>query len=109
AAALGGVTAAKNAAVAAPQAMMELERAPQAKERREYEGASSLAGARPGGEEYRYVDDKAIVSTGPGLPTWQWRTIWLRWRGPVALGQDIRLVLLSPLTDVILAFLRVTL
>ncbi len=88
--------------------MTELERAPQAKARG-YEGASGLTGGRPGGEEYRYVDDKAIVSTGPGLPTWQWRTIWLRWRGPVERGQEIRLVLLSPRTNLFLAFLRVAL
>jgi hypothetical protein len=111
AAAVGGVMAAKNAAVAAPQAMMGLERAPQARALRAYEEAPGLAGGRPSipGEEYRYVDDKAIVSTGPGLPRWQWRTISLRWRGPVERGQEIRFVLLSPRTNLVLAFLRVAL
>jgi hypothetical protein len=111
AASVAGVMAAKNAAMEAPRTMMDLERAPEARALRAKEGVPGPAGGRPSipGEEYRYVDDNAIVSTGPGLPRWQWRTIALRWRGPVERGQEIRLVLLSPRTNLILAFFRVAL
>jgi hypothetical protein len=106
-----GALAAKTAAVEVPQAMTALERAPGDKAARAYGGAPPPAAGRPStpGEEYRYVDDKAIVATGPGLPRWQWRTISLRWRGPVEQGQQIRLVLLSPRSNLVLAFVRVAL
>ena len=28
-------------------------------------------------------DPKSRITTGPGLPTWNWRSVALRWRGPV--------------------------
>jgi hypothetical protein len=59
--------------------------------------------------ERRYLDDKAKVSTGPGLPRWQWRSVSLSWRGPVERGQQLRLWLLSPAVDFVLALLRVAL
>jgi hypothetical protein len=54
-------------------------------------------------------DPKALVQTGPGLPKWNWRTISLKWNGPVARDQQIRLWLLSPTMNLLLAFLRVLL
>jgi hypothetical protein len=53
------------------------------------------------------IDPQAKVQTGPGLPTWRWQTIPLSWNGPVDPSQKIRLVLLSPLVNCLLGFLRV--
>lgn len=52
-------------------------------------------------------DPNALIQTGPGLPTWRWRTIALTWNGPVAKDQKMYLWLLSPLANLILSFLRV--
>jgi hypothetical protein len=54
-------------------------------------------------------DPKALIQTGPGLPTWTWRSIAIKWNGPVARNQEIRLWLLSPAVNLVLAFLRVVL
>nr|MBP7323368.1 hypothetical protein [Deltaproteobacteria bacterium] len=51
-------------------------------------------------------DPYALNQTGPGMPAWQWRTIPLFWNGPVASDQTIHLWLLSPVANLILAFLR---
>jgi hypothetical protein len=67
-------------------------------------GGSSFGSYRA---ERRYLDDKAKVSTGPGLPRWRWRSVSLTWRGPVERGQQMRLWLLSPGVNFVLALLRV--
>lgn len=54
-------------------------------------------------------DPTAIVQTGPGLPTWSWSSIELRWSGPVAHDQRLHLVLLSPGVNLFLAILRAAL
>ncbi|OLE66749.1 MAG: hypothetical protein AUG09_05975 [Acidobacteria bacterium 13_1_20CM_2_68_7] len=54
-------------------------------------------------------DPKAIVQTGPGLPTWTWRTVLLRWSGPVKSTQTLRLFLIPPALNRLLTFLRVAL
>jgi hypothetical protein len=51
----------------------------------------------------------ALVPTGPGLPDWRWNTIGLSWSGPVARDQTLRLILLSPLVNLLLALARVVL
>lgn len=53
------------------------------------------------------VDPAAVVQTGPGVPTWRFHTQPLSWSGPVARDHTMRLVLLSPLMNLILALLRV--
>lgn len=53
------------------------------------------------------VDPDALLQTGPGLPDWQWRNIPLGWNGPVRHEQELRLVLLSPRTNLLLAITRV--
>jgi hypothetical protein len=58
---------------------------------------------------YTAVDPNAIITTGLGLPRWQWRSVRLSWRGPVQSTQQIRLWLLSPLVNLLLGFLRVSL
>ncbi len=43
------------------------------------------------------VDPQAKVQTGPGLPTWQWSSVPIRWDGPVQQGQVLGLTLIPPL------------
>ncbi|MCU0683667.1 MAG: hypothetical protein MUF34_15735, partial [Polyangiaceae bacterium] len=54
-------------------------------------------------------DPNAMVQTGPGLPSWTWRSVQLRWSGPVERQQQIRLYLTSPLINRLLAFGRAAL
>ncbi len=54
-------------------------------------------------------DPKASINTGPGLPNWNWTTIQLGWNGPVTKAQDLRLYILPPWINFILACTRVTL
>jgi len=57
----------------------------------------------------RVHDPTAVVQTGPGLPEWSWTTVALRWHGPVERGQRLRLFLIPPALNFVLAFLRVAL
>ncbi len=52
-------------------------------------------------------DPDAMIQTGPGLPRWKWQTIRMKWNGPVDKNQHIRLWLISPAVNLILAFVRV--
>ncbi len=54
-------------------------------------------------------DPKALIQTGPGLPSWTWRAVNMKWNGPVARNQEIRLWLLCPAVNLGLAFVRVLL
>lgn len=54
-------------------------------------------------------DPKMLQQTGPGLPAWQWTAIPMHWSGPVERNQQIRLTLIGPRTNLVLAFLRVLL
>ena len=54
-------------------------------------------------------DPKARITTGPGLPTWSWRSVSLRWRGPVERGQTLLLLLAPPWLNGLFAVLRVVL
>ena len=55
------------------------------------------------------IDPKAKVQTGPGLPQWQWRKVYLSWNGSVDAGQQLDLWYLSPRMTMLLNFLRVVL
>ncbi|HKB07271.1 MAG TPA: hypothetical protein VKF61_03200, partial [Candidatus Polarisedimenticolia bacterium] len=69
----------------------------------EAEGAVSLRSLG-----YLYAPDpKAVVQTGPGLPDWRWRSVDLRWRGPVKSTQRLRLFLVPPLANRAAGFVRV--
>ena len=57
----------------------------------------------------RRVDPKAKIQTGPGLPTWTWNKVFLRWSGPVKKDETITLILLSPTTNLFLHVLQVIL
>ena len=54
-------------------------------------------------------DPDALIQTGPGLPVWQWRSVKLRWNGPVDRTQQIRLWLVSPTLNLALGLVRVVL
>ena len=53
------------------------------------------------------VDPNATLQTGPGLPDWSWRKVYLSWSGPSDQQQRTQLILLSPTTNMVLNFLRV--
>ena len=55
------------------------------------------------------IDPNAKVQTGPGLPQWQWNTVYLSWNGSVDSGQPLNLWYLSPGMTMLLNFLRVVL
>ncbi len=55
------------------------------------------------------VDPNAMITTGPGVPSWRWRVVSLEWRGPVERTQAMRLVLLSPRVNLLAACVRVLL
>jgi hypothetical protein len=82
-------------------------------EREKKQDAGSLAKvhrssvSRIEGAERWAPDPNARITTGPGLPTWSWQSIALRWRGPVQQGQEVRLWLLPPKGNFLLAWLRV--
>lgn len=52
-------------------------------------------------------DPDAAIPTGPGLPDWRWQSINLKWNGPVSKEQELKLYLLSPLINLLLALIRV--
>lgn len=51
-------------------------------------------------------DPKAVVQTGPGIPTWRWRHYSLSWSGPVGPEHRMRLYLASPGLNRLLTLLR---
>ena len=53
------------------------------------------------------IDPQAMIQTGPGLPNWHWQVIPLGWNGPVGPDQKVHLILLSPLANCFLGFVRV--
>ncbi|MCI0505965.1 MAG: hypothetical protein L0Z73_07605 [Gammaproteobacteria bacterium] len=55
----------------------------------------------------KLVDPNATVQTGPGLPDWQWNSVYLSWTGPSDQQQRTQLILLSPATNMLLNLLRV--
>ncbi len=74
----------------------------------EAEGGRVYKKARPS-KQMTVVDPDAVVQTGPGLPRWGWESVTMSFSGPVQQGQTIELLLLSPSTNLLLAFLRVAL
>ncbi|MGF1615736.1 MAG: hypothetical protein ACFCVA_18020 [Gammaproteobacteria bacterium] len=54
-------------------------------------------------------DPKAIVQTGPGLPSWSWNTVELLWNGPVDREQSLRLYLIAPQLSSLLRWFAVLL
>jgi hypothetical protein len=58
-------------------------------------------------KELDQVDPGARIQTGPGIPQWQWRSVPVRWNGPVKRDQRIYPVLLSPKMTLVKHFLGV--
>jgi hypothetical protein len=58
-------------------------------------------------QQLREYDASTVVQTGPGVPSWRWRSVNLGWSGPVERGQRLRLYLLSPPVNLVLGLLRV--
>jgi hypothetical protein len=56
--------------------------------------------------EYAAVDPQSVVQTGPGLPGWGWNAVALEWGGPVDHDQQLRLFLLSPMANRLLAIVQ---
>jgi len=54
-------------------------------------------------------DPNALIQTGPGLPDWRWRAMHMQWNGPVAGSHKLRLWLLPPAANLVLAFVRIIL
>jgi hypothetical protein len=79
------------------------------------QGLSGLASAPPPAKAVQrqsnaeLYDPNAMVQTGAGVPHWRWTSHDLRWSGPVAATQRLRLYLLSPAVNLALAFLRAAL
>ncbi|MEW6367790.1 MAG: hypothetical protein AB1714_24430 [Acidobacteriota bacterium] len=58
----------------------------------------------------RAPDPRAQVSTGPGLPCWtSMSPVRLAWSGPVKADQRLRLLLIPPSVEFVLAFVRILL
>lgn len=53
------------------------------------------------------VDPAAIVQTGPGVATWSWRSYALSYSGPVDADHELRVLLVSPGINRVLALLRI--
>jgi hypothetical protein len=51
----------------------------------------------------------AVIQTGQGIPIWGWNRIALRWSGPIAKDQDIRLYLIPPMLNFAQKLARVAL
>ena len=54
-------------------------------------------------------DPKAVLQTGPGVPTWSWNAYSLQWTGPVGEDHTMRLFLASPNLNRVLTLLRLAL
>ncbi len=54
-------------------------------------------------------DPKAVLQTGPGVPSWTWHTYSLQWTGPVGPDHQMRLFLASPALNRVLTGLRLLL
>ncbi|TBR20520.1 hypothetical protein EPO15_12935 [bacterium] len=55
------------------------------------------------------LDPRQTVTTGPGLPNWNWKTARLEWRGPVRADQRLRLWVIGPRLGFFLMVARVAL
>jgi hypothetical protein len=60
----------------------------------EITGASSIRPEADRPKRYQRYAPNAIVQAGPGVPSWQWNSYRLSWRGPVDADQAMRLVVL---------------
>lgn len=103
---LDGRLAMKPSAVAPEPPQVYKEKA--ARERALYRSRtdSMTSQQEPSEKAYWQTDPDALIPTGPGLPDWQWRSAHLLWNGPVAKEQTLRIILIPPWANLLLALLR---
>jgi len=65
--------------------------------------------SKPPPQSLPVIDPNARVQTGPGVPTWRWKTWELTWNGPVPQDHRIELWLLTPGSNLDLALARLVL
>ncbi len=58
-------------------------------------------------KKLREYDANTVVQTGPGIPGWHWKSIPLRWTGPVDRSHEIVLYMAPPRLNTALSFVRV--
>lgn len=78
-------------------------------ETRQYTGTGAPKKSLPGKQAALVRDPDALVQTGPGVPSWKWRSITMKWNGPVESDQVIRLWLVRPEGNMVLCFSRAVL
>ena len=59
--------------------------------------------------QLQQIDPNSVVQTGPGVPTWEWRTWNLTWTGPVRKDHEVQLWLMSPMLNRVATLVRVAL
>jgi len=96
-----------------PAAMMDMlmkeEKSMQSSYARKRSVIASASYSQAPAPNFKRIDPKANLQTGPGLPQWQWTSIPLSWNGSVNSQQQIELWYLTPTTSMLLNFLRVAL
>ncbi len=55
------------------------------------------------------MDIGAKIQTGPGIPNWSWNQVAFSWNGPVARGDQMKFLFISPAANLVLAVMRVLL
>ena len=101
----------------APAPMLDMEQSvtmqkAMPEEKEGYMSSSRILGAKKEQSAQQALlarDPNALVQTGPGLPIWEWRSIPLRWNGPVERGQNLKVWLLAPMVNMVLAFVQIVL
>lgn len=67
----------------------------------EYRGRQSLGKLSKPRKQVSQIqqqyDPNQMVQAGPGIPSWSWNSVHLRWSGPVLSDETTRLYLISPL------------
>ncbi|MCG3193743.1 MAG: hypothetical protein DIJKHBIC_02997 [Thermoanaerobaculia bacterium] len=92
----------------APQDMVAS--APDQKARQEVQARKPVAKKKAYTSYDAYQQDPhSVIQTGTGVPNWSWRAESLQWTGPVSSDHTMRLVLLSPAANLLLALVRVLL
>ncbi len=71
--------------------------------------AMAKAAPEPLPQSLRVIDPNAMAQTGPGVPTWRWKSLDLTWNGPVPQDHRIELWLLTPGWNLALALARLVL
>jgi hypothetical protein len=91
-------------AATTPMLMVTPEATPPA--RSDSQASLPLAAEQP---ELQETDPRAVVSTGPGLPDWQWSSVELQWSSPVDKEQRMHLFLVPPAGNFVLTLIRAAL